>query len=542
LSRRAWIVAALAMAELAGLALAYQLLMDFQCSASGSELTCRFLRSLVARAIVVLAALALLVWLRRPGSAEDAVGPLAFATTSPTATFATGRLGPSEPGPGWLSLHLAGVALLLYPLLLATAYPPDAFLGVALPIWLAGVAVAAAGAVLWIAPLAQWRIWLARAGYAPWLVALVAFVVPDLTRLVQPLWNWQPLAAFTFGAVLWVLSLLGTETYSDPATYVIGLEDFYVEVGEPCSGVEGFALIGGFIALYGFLFRQDLRFPRYWIVVLPLGLAASWVLNTVRIAGLILIGARISPELAVESFHSYAGWMFFTLLALSIIWLVHATPALHLRPGRKAGPGLREDWLAARILPMSAFFVTGLFGAALTPDAELAAPYRALALAAALAFFSSHWRELRLSRDPLGLASGLAVGVLWVATEPAPPNAEVLMEALAGYGSVALAAWIVLRVLGTALLVPIAEELFFRGYLLGRLDFGGPAGRAFAILVSSGLFAALHSRWMEACAAGIVFALVMLRRNRLGDAVIAHVAANSVIALSAVLRGDWAAI
>ena len=59
---------------------------------------------------------------------------------------------------------------------------------------------------------------------------------------------------------------------------------------------------------------------------------------------------------------------------------------------------------------------------------------------------------------------------------------------------------------------------------------------------ASGLFALLHTRWQEAFAAGIVFALIMLRRNRLGDAVISHVVANGLIALSAWLRGDWTII
>ena len=375
------------------------------------------------------------------------------------------------------------------------------------------------------------------------MIAGVAILVPDLAELIQPVWYWQPITTVTFEAVLRLLSLVGAEIYSDPHEYIVGLEGFAVQVAQQCSGVEGFALIASFIALYGILFRKELRFPHYWLIVLPLGLAASWILNAVRITALLLIGARVSPQVAINGFHSYAGWMLFTLLALTLIWFVHATPALHTRPSLPAGPRLREDDLAARILPFSLFLLTGIVGSALAPDPELAAPFRTVVLALALAFFwPSLGRLLDWTRDVVAIEAGILVGLVWVMTEADAANGDLLREVLSGFGPVALGAWVTLRVLGTAVLVPIMEEGFFRSYLLARLDLGGPAGKAFAVAASSALFAAMHSRWLEACAAGVVFALVMLRRGRLGDAVLAHIAANSVIVLAALVRGDLAAI
>ena len=54
--------------------------------------------------------------------------------------------------------------------------------------------------------------------------------------------------------------------------------------------------------------------------------------------------------------------------------------------------------------------------------------------------------------------------------------------------------------------MPLVEELLFRGYLLARIDRGGPALRVLAIVVSSALFAAMHDRWLVALLAGVVFA------------------------------------
>ena len=69
-----------------------------------------------------------------------------------------------------------------------------------------------------------------------------------------------------------------------------------------------------------------------------------------------------------------------------------------------------------------------------------------------------------------------------------------------------------------------------------------PALRVLAIVVSSALFAAMHDRWLVALLAGVVFALLHLRRGRLADAIAAHVAANLVVALWALASGDWSAI
>ncbi len=102
--------------------------------------------------------------------------------------------------------------------------------------------------------------------------------------------------------------------------------------------------------------------------------------------------------------------------------------------------------------------------------------------------------------------------------------------------------WAVVRVLGTAVLVPIVEEMFFRGYLLARLDGPQVWRRAGAVIVSSLAFALLHGRWVEAGLAGLVFAAVMLRRGRVTDAIWAHVTANSAVAAVAVWRGDWSLI
>lgn len=527
-AHRAWLLAGLFVAELVLLALSYQFLATMDCSATDAETACRGLRSLVARALAMFAAGAVLLW-ARPGLA---------------ARFA--RMARRHPAPGqWTALHFGGVALLLVPLFLAAGADMAPMFGRLAPFWIGGALAAAAGGVLWLAPLPVWR----KAAGADARVALAALaaasVLPDIADLVLPLWwHWPQLTALTFHAVAGLLGALGAPVYEDAAGYIMGVGDFYVHIAHQCSGVEGLALVTGFTVLYAALFRDRIRVPHYWLVVLPLGLVLSWSLNVLRIAVLIVIGDLVSPDLAVNGFHSYAGWLFFILLALGLMWFVQSTPWLHRAPAdRPAAPPLRQDWDAARILPFVAFMIVSTMAAAFFFHPELGYPLKAAAMAAVLAWFWPALRQRDWRASAPALLTGAAVGLFWVAAAPGDSmDAFVLSQLLTGLGEGALLLWIVTRIAGTVALVPLIEELFFRGYILTRLDRGGLAWRVAALAVSSALFGLMHGRWWDAALAGLVFGLLALWRGRLADAVWAHVAANAVVAGFALARGDWALI
>lgn len=533
--RLVWLGGVLAL-ELAGLALVYQILTPFECAATGGAVqVCALLRSAVARGITLLAAVAVLVW-ARPGGVERLL-----------------RAGPGARG--WLVLHGAGLLLILAPLALAG----DGGLGHAfdrlLLLWLAGGLAAAAGALLWLAPPRAWAAWIRAERGLPVLIGAGAMLAPEVAERTLPLWNLAALTEVTFGAVHGLLRLAGAEPQVFPDEKMIGLDGFLVHIAEYCSGVEGFVLVSGFVLLYGLLFRAELRAVRYWLVVLPVALLMSWALNVVRLAGLVAIGARISPELAIGGFHSYAGWMFFTLLALGFLAGVRAISFLHITTAVPAQAPRGMPGAEARIRPFVAFMLASVLVAAFSAVPDLAYPVKVVAMAGALWLFT-RGQDLGLGRsvDPVAVGAGLAVGLLWIATRPAPGVADLdLARALDGLAPLLLMVWIVFRLVGTVLLVPLVEELFFRGYVLARIDGiganeGAAGGRAvggrriIAIAVSSLLFALLHGRWLVAGAAGVAFALVYLRRGRLMDAVVAHAVANLLVAIFALLSGDWAAI
>lgn len=522
-------VTLLLMAELIALALTYQVFASLDCRDTGFFEFCRSLRTMVVRGMALFAAAAVLIWAR----------PQAFGRLLQAARNGT------DGARGWIALHAAGLGLMFLPVVvLGQRDMAPYFMDIALA-WVVGGLMATTGALFWIARPADWRALLSALRWVAPVVLLIALLIPDLAVVVLPLWDSPALTQLTFQLVYGLLTLVSTEVTADLGRMAIGLEGFTVLIARECSGVEGVALVSGFTALYAVLFRHSIRPWRFWLVVLPLGIAASWALNVLRIALLILLGARVSPELAVDGFHSYAGWMFFTLLALGMLYAVQATPWLHRTPGGQAarGPALRADWDAARLLPFVAFMLSGVMVSAFFAAPELAYPLRTLIMLAAVAYFWPILRQIDWRPDLTAIGAGAVVGLGWVLIQPeaSESGAEIAL-ALSETTAFWAAVWIGARVAGTVLLVPLIEELFFRGYVLARLDRGGLLWRLAALGVSTALFAALHGRWLAAGLAGLIFGLLMLRRGKLADAIWAHAVANAVVAALALSRSDWGLI
>lgn len=96
-----------------------------------------------------------------------------------------------------------------------------------------------------------------------------------------------------------------------------------------------------------------------------------------------------------------------------------------------------------------------------------------------------------------------------------------------------------------ALLVPVMEELFWRGFLMRWL--AQPAFEAVdprrvglrAVLVSTALFMLAHTLWLAAIVAGLAYALLYARTGRLWNAVIAHTVTNGALGVWVAATGNW---
>lgn len=518
------VVFGVVLAELVVITGLYQFGWDSGCP-QGAGLLCNLLRSLVGRALL----LAMLLGLVGAVYAHYIVTHLAVARTASS----------------WpVAVNLLGVGLILLPLLAGGAgsalYPLSGWL------WVAGAALATLGTILWVASPAAWAGMILDHKWVAVAIIGASIILPDTVRLLERLWLWDPLTGVTLSSVAFLLRASSDQIFLDSQNRYIGLGDFIVEINTTCSGYQGIGLVVAVLVAYLVIYRRELRMSRA-LLLLPIGILASFAMNILRIGMLIWIGRNIDPKLALDGFHSYAGWLFFTIVSMGLAAAGQHVPYFRkpetwTAPARDGAIPLRHDPLAAMILPFVAMMASGMVLNTFLPVTGLGYPLKVVAAGAVLAAFLPQLRAVDLRSAGLPIVVGVAIGLLWLATLPPMTGSDnELLLALVALSPAALAGWILFRVVGTSILVPIVEELFFRGYLFQRFDRPG-IWRVGALLVSSAAFALLHDRWVAAFLAGAVYALMVLLRGRLSDAIFAHAATNAVIAAWAVWHGDWAAI
>jgi exosortase E/protease (VPEID-CTERM system) len=303
-----------------------------------------------------------------------------------------------------------------------------------------------------------------------------------------------------------------------------------------------------FITAWLWFHRAEWRFPRAFALV-PVGLAGIWLLNCVRVAGLILIGVAGAPDIAVGGFHSQAGWVAFNAVALGTCLAARRVPWL-LRDGagQSASQSASSNPTAVYLLPFLAVLAGAMVGQLTSAGFEWLYGVRVVLSAAVLCYLIPKYRGLDWRISWQSIALGLGVYAIWVGSEALFRTAApaVMPEALRAASSPLRSVWIAARILGSVGTIPIAEELAFRGFLLRRLnaeDFESVPWTAVswtAILLSSLVFGLMHGeRWIAGTLAGGLYAAAYLRRGSIGDAVTAHATTNALLAAEVLLAGHW---
>jgi len=156
------------------------------------------------------------------------------------------------------------------------------------------------------------------------------------------------------------------------------------------------------------------------------------------------------------------------------------------------------------------------------------------------------------------VVAGIVVFVLWVGIDPLLQRLGIRYPKIAigqsgpwnplvRFADNVALAWffIVVRIVGSAVVVPPLEEVFFRSWLyryIARPDFQSvPLGR-FLILpfaVSSVVFGLEHREWLAGILAGMIYAGLVCWKKRLGDAIVAHGVTNFFLGLWVVFKEQW---
>jgi len=296
-----------------------------------------------------------------------------------------------------------------------------------------------------------------------------------------------------------------------------------------------------------------------------------WLANVVRITALILVGIWISPDIAVDGFHSVAGWIAFLSVGLGLIWgasqmrfftqtdgLLPSTvastrslpvPATTAIPADGCDPLPSHLSSATCLLPFLALTAVTMLTQAFTSGFDVLYPVRVVATAAVLWYLRHDlpWRTCRIA--PEAVAIGAVAFAIWMLLTPGAAAASAAATASQDPAQLVQpwrTIWLLFRLAGSTITVPIAEELFFRGFVARRCMSADadsvPIGQFswFSFLVSSVSFGLLHGdAWLAGVVVGMLFAMAVYRRRRLFDAVVAHATTNALLSGYVIATGSW---
>jgi CAAX prenyl protease-like protein len=235
-------------------------------------------------------------------------------------------------------------------------------------------------------------------------------------------------------------------------------------------------------------------------------------------------------------------------------------PGVALAGARRGGLLSRIQPAAyARVLPFAAFVAI----LAMTPLIESTWPEvglsgwlhaaRGIAAGILLVCFWSHYTDLHrfaritLSQALFAAGAGAALYAAWVHLDApwmmlsASQRFEPLNGDLGAYAIPVTA----LRMLGLIVIVPIAEELFWRSFLLRWLT--RPAFTTvdprtvsrYAMWSTAILFAVEHNMWLAGLLAGVLFNWLYVRTRSLLAPLIAHGVANACLGAHILVYGRW---
>jgi CAAX prenyl protease-like protein len=184
-------------------------------------------------------------------------------------------------------------------------------------------------------------------------------------------------------------------------------------------------------------------------------------------------------------------------------------------------------------------------------------PARMIVVSAVVLIFSRNAIDLRPKNTLGSVLLGLAVFAIWIAPdllwpgyrshwlftnsmtgEPRSSAPEALRSSLV---------FIAFRTLGCVLLVPVIEELFWRGWLprwiIDAEDFQrAPLGAYSSLSFWAGslLFASEHGPfWEVGLIAGIAYNWWMIRTKSLADCILTHAVTNGALSLYVLMTGRW---
>jgi len=358
----------------------------------------------------------------------------------------------------------------------------------------------------------------------------------------------------TLDLSLFFYSLLGFDLprilVAENGDPILARGSFAIQMAPDCAGYQG--MMAAMLAMSAVLVldRRRLHLPKS-IIFAMFTVGMVFVMNAVRIAFLLYIGIHISEEVAIGGFHSNFGTLsLLMVVGIALVALQHpfferAQTDGELRV-RDRPLGEYAD-LVPFIMPLAIMLAMSFAVGTMQGDFNWFYGVAALVGAGMMWAVRGYIRaEMVGSPTIAGLICGVGVYALWIAMVPTDPERVTFFkETFESVAAPVIIAWIVIRVLGSSIVVPVLEELAFRGGLqrliarAGAAHLGPVAAMVVAVALSSLAFGLMHADILAATLAGVAYGALAAWRGRIGDAIIAHAVTNFLIAIHVLALGEW---
>lgn len=158
--------------------------------------------------------------------------------------------------------------------------------------------------------------------------------------------------------------------------------------------------------------------------------------------------------------------------------------------------------------------------------------------------------EMRWKASWEALLVGVVIFFVWVGLDPYYPkwiSGDSSWNPPRDFGEGAALAWffIIARIVGSTLVVPPLEEMFYRSFVyryLVKADFTEVSLKLFhpmAFFVTSAVFAIVHREWLAGFICGMAYQWLVIRKGHLGEAMTAHAVTNLLLGSYVAYKGAW---
>lgn len=404
-----------------------------------------------------------------------------------------------------------------------------------------------------VAPCGLWQ-WTRRRNSPAWVIAffvsILSFYNFDAT-LASRIGSLLIKPTLSAASELYALTgnVLACNSTSSERYPICGSNSFFVEIQPACSGFEGIMLSATLLGFYFYLEARKISVSQAALVIL-VACVAIFGLNAVRLALLIYIGDHLSADIAREGFHTNFG-----LASLVVVLVIAvASSKLFIRPKAPTERFLlkcaildAESGANARLfIPLTYLIGSSLFFGLFSGKFFWLYPLPLLVTVGGLIQIRAELRGLTFSLTGAPFFLAIVTFLVWLLLVPTnAEKAEIFQASLLSAPGPVIVLWLLVRLFGSICIVPLAEELAFRGtfnvmiYNGLRPYWSAAAAQAGAVALTAVFFGLLHSNFLAGAIAGAAFGFARWRRNELGDAVLCHSFTNLLLSFYILVTGRW---